>query len=253
MYLFFLLTNITYGMKLATINKQEGEEPVESAFFKFLDTNSMDIIRNCPVALLAHQELESSVAVSHIPLSLMSVACETTNEEILCPVCNKKFLSKSAATRHHQTAHLYPTVYICDYPDCYKYFTHKASLTAHNKNKHEKKTTCTLCKRKYSMACYLNLCTEFNANNEKQCSSCNKKFATKMELKKHYARKHNPTDRFACTSIDCTKSYSTKASLSLHYTRNHTKKRFNCDMCDAEFSLECDLNQHLKRSMHKNP
>ena len=75
-----------------------------------------------------------------------------------------------------------------------------------------------------------------------KCDLCGLKVA---ELGKHKARKHS-LSRTYLTCIECDKKFASKRNLKHHFQSVHEGVRFNCDQCKKTFTFNESLKSHVK-------
>ena len=80
-----------------------------------------------------------------------------------------------------------------------------------------------------------------------ECQECGKTFSHKFQLNKHKFVHQDPS--FECAT--CFKKFKTRKSLVRHYDLIHNKtpatsSMIQCPECPAKFSLQSNLNRHLK-------
>ncbi|XP_058793314.1 zinc finger protein 724-like isoform X2 [Phymastichus coffea] len=88
------------------------------------------------------------------------------------------------------------------------------------------------------------------SNDSYLCLLCNKRFAQKTRLTRHY-RTHTGEKPYQCEY--CTKSFSVKENLSVH-RRIHTKERpYRCDVCHSSFEHSGKLHRHMRIHTGERP
>ena len=82
-----------------------------------------------------------------------------------------------------------------------------------------------------------------NAHGNYVCRQCDCFFKSKSNLRIHVKRKHAPPRIFQCS--ECPFTSSCNILLSRHRLLHSEKFPFGCYHCDARFTLETDLIQHM--------
>jgi KRAB domain-containing zinc finger protein len=114
--------------------------------------------------------------------------------------------------------------YSCGY--CYKKFT-TAKLKKHIESVHEKKRP-------------------------HLCSTCEKSFASKQDLKRHILMVHEKINHKKHLCSQCDSSFFNISGLKVHTDSVHEGKRpFECSLCDSKFTQRGALKLHVE-SVHEN-
>lgn len=77
------------------------------------------------------------------------------------------------------------------------------------------------------------------------CSFCDLKFKTLVNLKRHTAS-HTNTRSYKCTIEGCERTFINYTSLALHKIQHTGEKNFACNICERRFVLPTTLKHHLK-------
>lgn len=153
-----------------------------------------------------------------------------------CDLCNRSF-STHNRLMSHKTSHseIEPDEFQCDV--CGKAFPAKYRLNRHRKihlleASHKQKEVAKKVKRRSK--------TDKDSTVH-QCTLCNKILPTRQSLKTHQAV-HSTERNFKCSQ--CEKDYKDPSSLRMHMLR-HTGRRFECDLCGANFVYKQNAISHL--------
>ena len=141
---------------------------------------------------------------------------DTTQEEHLCPVCNKSFTRRSSLNQHKKI-HTGERPYSCT--PCDKKFTRQGDLKKHNlTHTKQKQYPCTHCKRSFT-ADQNRIAHERSIHTGERpykCEYCNKGFTIQDRLTKHEKLHIN-------TCLICDKNFTLKKLLTMHIQQKHTQ------------------------------
>ena len=71
------------------------------------------------------------------------------------------------------------------------------------------------------------------------CDLCDAKFTFNRNLQRHIASVHEKKKLFSCEKCDAT--FTNKHNMKLHIGSIHEGKHFNCHLCAAKFTLNCNF------------
>ncbi|GAB0095564.1 hypothetical protein DMENIID0001_109600 [Sergentomyia squamirostris] len=134
-----------------------------------------------------------------------------------CPICSKS-LDNYKLYKEHMEQHFKENPYICKI--CYQVFIHKHTFENHLSG-HEKKTI--------------------------SCIYCNKSFARKEYLTRHFRRVHRGipkkiTDKIFCTI--CQVTFETLDSLKIHSKIHNSERLYECPTCGKKLIGQGNMRKH---------
>ena len=156
-----------------------------------------------------------------------------TTREFECPFCRSGFVKKQDVTRHISLLHDEYVLPIC--PFCNSKFRKEWQLNKHMKRAHEE---------------------EKSTGNKKtlQCTKCDTKFKLKKKLAIHFGNFHIKKKGYLSTSTATPTTATPKFFSSIQVNVVHSLPPKNeCQICEAKFHLENDLNRHLIITHSINP
>ncbi|XP_037797583.1 zinc finger protein 287-like isoform X4 [Penaeus monodon] len=166
----------------------------------------------------------------------------------LCPACSECFTDAGAFTAHLNGAHAeIPTAFMCvvcrhsflnvgDY--CSHMLTHQAEVSLQAANKQDEGGAA-------SLADALSGSSVQDDSNE--CTHCQKKFKSKMAMKRHMQRSHGEKPMFKCKI--CYLKFQSNDSL-LDHTETHTTGAIQCPLCPQQFAKFHHLRSHCNNTHH---
>ena len=146
---------------------------------------------------------------------------EAQMKRIVCKICNKRFLSKSALTSHVKFIHQHANIYKCPIENCKKFFNNQYRLDIHLMiHQGIKPYECDLCGKCFTEQGTLrsHLVTHSKLKPFK-CDLCTYKCKTNPQLKNHYKKHHNDIYYYKCEK--CYLKFSKKAELKHHLNEHH--------------------------------
>lgn len=177
--------------------------------------------------------------------------CDRTN-------CWKKYRHWSDLLNHRKTVHLInPSIFKCT--DCEKTFYQSWKYDYHKKTQHGQSYTCDECNTLFnSIILYKSHVKKHHSNANTSTTTTSAAPETKTVRKKpqaatdidQYLRIEN--DQMFCT--ECEKTMTTRNAARTHIEMVHLKiRKFTCEMCDKEFYLKKDFNDHTRIHTAETP
>lgn len=183
--------------------------------------------------------------------------------------CDKSFTCNSRL-QDHMNAHLGLRPFECNI--CQKNFYSKKLLLAHNESHSRSPAKCPQCNAsiaaKTNIKRHMNSCLKVYV-----CELCGKKYRKKFYYERHILnhpvdktktddssskppykrirRKRSEIGRVEICKI-CKAEYKGLRNLKAHHRSVHEKYRFQCNLCDKNFSHNVSLRKHIARE-HQKP
>ncbi|CAH0731002.1 unnamed protein product, partial [Brenthis ino] len=210
----------------------------------FKDHNEMEI--HC----LQHTEVEDQRKTKEIKSSRKKKDI-TTDKTYLCTECNKCFVNRTQRLRHMMKFH--HAGYPCAV--CGKTFTSKNHMVRHETIHFGpfRREKCPICGR--MIRCDLTKAhARIHQERKKiKCIQCNKYFVSERSYQNHlkYTSNHALHYReyvlkYKCST--CQKGYRTKTELRDHINYNHMgKTQHKCPICDKAIATRRGVGRHVKR------
>jgi hypothetical protein len=158
---------------------------------------------------------------------------ENTKSEIDCTICNKRFGSILALSKHVYLKHRDA----CNV--CLRKFESKQDMEAHMLKDHplsdfHAQTRCVICNISYGKEKSKfreHMISEHNIGYE--CPICKMKWSSQLKLKQHEIQEHK--DKYLCSK--CGKEYTTKSDYEEHVSKMSCEewKGKKCSICDEKF------------------
>ena len=122
-------------------------------------------------------------------------------------------------------------------------------LKSHMWSKHKKgeeKFQCSECEKQFIHQYELNKHKFKHIEASFMCEFCEQKFKRRAALVRHYEQIHKQTSRPLLKCPECDATFSQQYHLTRHLS-SHTNVKFNCTLCNTNYSRLDSLNRHIKR------
>lgn len=164
-----------------------------------------------------------------------------------CPSCPKKF-KKNKQLKEHISEHHSVGAPVCTFKGCGRVFPFHAKLREHMKS-HSKSYTCSVdgCSLTFPRWSECRRHVAVCPKREIKCSTCEKVFSIRSNLREHEKIHLEEREVFQCTVEGCGRFYTKQWNLKIHMESYHENIRpFHCIMCNKSFHVKCLLLKHLK-------
>ena len=155
-----------------------------------------------------------------------------------CTLCFFSTRNKMLYRQHHQIHKL--KSYKC--PNCDMICSSVTSLLHHKRSKHPRTKMiekCNICHQTVNISSH----SHKEPNTKHVCSECNKKFASKINLKIHI-RTHTKEKPYKC--MKCNILFSQASGLSTHKLACNDIREVPCTLFLKKFRNESEKNRHIK-------
>ena len=166
-----------------------------------------------------------------------NVKDENAEKNVVCTICNKRFISKNRCATHVFRKHKDS----CNV--CLKQFKSKQDLkdhitTAHILSDFQFRLRCVICDISYSKTDKGKLREHMKSEHNigYKCSICRKELPSKLRLKQH-KKEHKNVTHESNICPKCGKSFKIKTSLEYHVSKNccYQMKGNKCSICEEKF------------------
>ena len=164
--------------------------------------------------------------------------------ELICPVCDKKFIKKHTFERHKKLNNCSKKCLVCG-----KTFSHAKSARAHALQVHSlaRDKQCDRCDKTFKVS--VHVMRHINRVHLKirnfPCEICQHRFFTSQALASHVDAVHKKLKNFPCSC--CTKTFCRKANRDDHEECVHDKNKFyKCKICKVRCARQQTLKRHMK-------
>ena len=172
-----------------------------------------------------------------------------------CKICKKRY-KEQATFRNHTETHLNQLNYECDF--CSKKFVTRERLFAHRRLHLGKRYQCSQSQCDFkarSSSALRNHIKMKHLDRRFQCTTCEKKFASKQNLEQHEVI-HTGTTSWHCCDMSFKRLHHFKAHLNSHSHKARVKEGssntalYKCDICLLTFKFDHLLREHQKSKAH---
>lgn len=143
-------------------------------------------------------------------------------KKLICSICSKKFLSKSALKAHTKFIHQHLNIFNCPFENCNKFFNTQYRLDIHMMiHKGIKPYKCELCNKTFTEQGTLrtHLVTHSIVKPFK-CELCEYRCKTNPQLRHHYKKEHHEANYYKCPK--CYMKFNKKAELKHHFNEHNS-------------------------------
>lgn len=165
-----------------------------------------------------------------------------------CSFCGKTFTQSGNVRTHERNLHSgVVKEFECQ---CGRVFTSYSSLYMHKRSVHEKKRDdqtypCSKCDKTFKLKVRLKEHIQTHHEPRQPCEICGNMVPTGTAYRSHVKRH---SKRYQCKYPGCYKEFTRSASVGYHYKTVHTQpEQVSCHICNATFSVDDKLKQHIKR------
>ena len=181
----------------------------------------------------------------HVFRKHRDVKGEVAENNVVCTICNKRFISKNSCATHVFRKHKDS----CNV--CLKQFESKQDLkdhitTAHILSDFQFRIRCVICDISFSKSDKGKLREHMKSEHNigYKCSICHEELPSKLRLKQHI-KEHNKVTHESYICSKCGKTFKIKSSLEYHVSKNccYQMKGNKCSICNEKFesrSLKMD-------------
>jgi hypothetical protein len=192
-----------------------------------------------------------------LKMKLLTLHCKTIHGCLpVVKCCSDKCEATLSTWRRlliHKEKH-FPSSNSFKCPQCPMVYKHATALNKHIES-HKRNFICVYCSKSFKEAKILKTHEwthlkpiEERRNHQCPYEGCVLKFITKQAMQNHYAMKHEKQIQFYCSFVNCEKSFYTKRQMREHL-RNHGDRSLQCDVCGYKTKTKSALNAH--KDSHK--
>ena len=164
-------------------------------------------------------------------------------KEYKCNICEKKVYNASDLKKHISSIH-HKIKYPCQV--CKNEFANKFVLNRHIKNEHSNQTfKCELCNKVFKDSSSVGRHSKnVHQNNpsEFECKLCDRVFKLNSSFRDHVSFQHEGK-REQC--LFCDKMFESRTGC-LRHQKTHHETKFECNICNYEFTSKNRLNIHVQ-------
>ena len=200
---------------------------------------------------------------SHMRSALSESATYITERPYQCQVCNKRFKMNHHLIRH-LVSHTGARKFVCQWSDCQRSFTRRATLKNHIEMHQGIRHICALCSKSFttafSLGRHMKLHESNNANKCNIClqSTCDRQRYPPLQSPAVPANKTNlpspPLQGTAAAPANKTKLVSPplQSSVAAAPANKTNMSTYTCGFCNIEYTLMTGLTRHMT-SVHAIP